>query len=170
MEDHQSSWNLVTITNSRSLRSVFPLFHLPWPSSRSSAITDDSLSTVIAKPNGYGGEFVAEEVGDMFLAAKDLRWGLKEVEQGSFLGRKRTLCGVEIWKRALRVAGLPFPTVSVWHNPVEGSSSGGSGDERDIGALAVVAHMWQRSNLVIPLSRDLLLWWCLRRNDFPMMM
>ncbi|XP_052736238.1 uncharacterized protein LOC108337099 isoform X2 [Vigna angularis] len=51
-----------------------------------------------------------------------------------------------------------------------GASSPNRGDGRDGGALAAVAHSRQRSNLVIPLSRDLLSWWRLRRSDCPVML
>ncbi|KAG2390365.1 uncharacterized protein HKW66_Vig0222290 [Vigna angularis] len=54
--DTNAKFCLFACINKGSLRSIFPLFHLPWPSSRSSVVMYGGLSTVIAKPNGYGGE------------------------------------------------------------------------------------------------------------------
>ncbi|KAG2397231.1 uncharacterized protein HKW66_Vig0145330 [Vigna angularis] len=110
-------------TNSReggSLQSIFPLSHLPCPSSRSSAVTNGGLSTVIAKPNGYSSEFAAEEVGDLFLAAKDLRWGSKEVEKveasgsgGSGNGRDGRALAAVAEKAAVLVAFVGVTTVAL---------------------------------------------------------
>ncbi|KAG2402830.1 uncharacterized protein HKW66_Vig0250500 [Vigna angularis] len=81
------------------------------------------------------------------------------------IAKPNDYCGRGGWRSVLGSEGF-----ALGFEGVEASGSGGLGDGRDGRALAAVAHSRQRSNLVIPLSRDLLSWWRLCRSDCPVML